>query len=322
MKKVKLLLKNIKKIKILVIGDIALDHYICGEAVKISPEAPVPVIHVNNDRYTAGMAANVVLNAISLGSKAELCGFTGQDNAGDCLINIIKSKGGIYDPYFRSSNISTLVKSRIIVGNQQICRFDREPSPKLYTIKDSKSLSLIEKKMDKIDAIIFSDYAKGTIEQKSADRLIHFARSKGLLIANDPKPNNNICLKNLDLMTPNWEEAVKLAGFQNNRYNNIFIKDVCKIIWKRFKPKYLVITLGSKGMLLSYKGKIIKRIPTFANQVFDVSGAGDSVIASLTLALVAGVNIYEAICFANTVAGIVVSQAGTATANPTQILNY
>ncbi|MCR5183543.1 MAG: D-glycero-beta-D-manno-heptose-7-phosphate kinase [Opitutales bacterium] len=317
----KAILEKISRLRILVVGDVMLDHYIHGDATRISPEAPVPVVAVSKDRYVTGGAANVALNIRSLGGNAVLCGLCGNDAAGTRLQTILGERGIEYPAAFCRDGLSTIIKSRVVVRNQQLCRIDREQAPADYALEAPEVLEKVFEEIDKADAVILSDYAKGTIDLRTLTTILERAGDK--LTALDPKPRRRLPFQNVGLITPNRSEAIELADLQNEiRGNDFPAEEVCRRIWEKHRPRELVVTLGADGMLLSREGKIQKRIPTFAREVFDVSGAGDTVIASLTLALAAGVELEAAAHFANTAAGIVVGKFGTATVTPEEILAF
>lgn len=317
------LLKKIRGRRVLVIGDVMLDHYVHGDATRISPEAPVPVVNVMRDRFVAGGAANVALNLRSLGAESVLCGLFGNDSAGADLGKIL-SDGGIVVPHvFRRDGIRTIIKSRVVVRNQQLCRIDREDAPASYALSAPEIHAALLEEIARADAVIISDYAKGTVDMPLIGNVLAAANSRGTLVALDPKPRRRLPFRDLGLITPNRSEAIELASIGDEISGNDFpAEEICRRIWEKHHPKALVITLGADGMLLSREGKVEKRIPTYAREVFDVSGAGDTVIASLTLALAAGASLENAAHFANTAAGIVVGKFGTATVSPEEILAF
>lgn len=318
----KTLLESIARLRVLVIGDIMLDHYIWGDAHRISPEAPVPVVSVERDTYVAGGAANVALNVRSIGAKVTVAGRFGRDEAGETLATILGEAGVVTSEALRDDSIPTIVKTRVIVRNQQLCRLDREQSPRTYALEADRTVTLLESTLQGVDAIIFSDYAKGLLTTETIQALVNRAKSSGAWLALDPKPRRQLSCDGLDLMTPNRTEALELAGLSWNPHDEYPAEGICQAIWNRYHPKHLVITLGAEGMLLSQSGKVDRIMPTYAQEVFDVSGAGDTVIAALTLALAAGATIEEAAHFANTAAGVVVAKLGTATASPEEILSF
>ncbi len=319
----KSLLEKLPSLRLLVVGDVMLDHYIHGDATRISPEAPVPVVNVVRDHHVAGGAANVALNIRSLGANVVLCGLCGDDEAGRKLCSILQAHGIEYPTEFCRNALDTIIKSRVIVRNQQLCRLDRELPPNSYVLTSGAAREKLFAELEKADALIISDYAKGAIDEEILSQLIAQAERCQLLVALDPKPRRRLAFKNVGLLTPNKVEAIELAEMQNEVLPGEFpAEEICARIWEKHRPKDLVITLGADGMLLSREGKVLKQIPTFAREVFDVSGAGDTVIASLTLALAAGETLEVAAQFANTAAGVVVGKFGTATVSPEEILAF
>jgi len=317
------LLAKFPKLRVVVVGDVMLDEYIFGEANRLSPEAPVPVVTFKKDKNVAGGSANVALNIVSFGAKAELCGWIGADAAGDRLRASLKKEKVTFDSRFVSKERSTIVKTRIIAGHQQLCRLDREATPPHYDLH-GKTLQWIKDKIVGSDALIFSDYAKGALNTELLSDLTQAAHKHGIFVALDPKPRRPLEVQDLDLLTPNWKEALEMAGYSPELPPMAIpsLPKIVEIIDQRYKPKNLVITLGEKGMLLRAPNEKIKIIKTFAREVFDVTGAGDTVIAALALALAAGATLDAAANFANTAAGVVVGKFGTATATPEEILNY
>lgn len=315
------LLEAIKNIKVVVLGDIILDHYIWGDATRISPEAPVPVVAIDHHSYVAGGAANVALNLVAIGAQAELCGIFGRDESGKKLQEILYERQIYLDPAFCVKDSPTITKSRVVVRQQQLCRLDQENAPSYYQINDQQ-IAVIEEKIKTADALIYSDYAKGIITPELAAHLTHFARKHDVFVAMDPKPRRGMHFTDIDLLTPNLKESLELAGIALEPFETFPEEEVCRIIKERFNPRQLVITMGAKGMLLCEDSTRRKAIPTYAREVFDVSGAGDTVIATLTAALATKAPLIEAAHFANTAAGVVVGKFGTATASPEEILTY
>ncbi|MBP3301756.1 MAG: D-glycero-beta-D-manno-heptose-7-phosphate kinase [Opitutales bacterium] len=319
----KALLQKIREKRILVVGDVMLDHYIHGDSTRISPEAPVPVVNVMRDRHVAGGAANVALNIRSLGASAVLCGLFGEDEAGFDLEKVMKEKSIEFPPSFRRAGIQTIIKSRVVVRNQQLCRIDREQPPSAYALTAPDVRAALLDEVSRADAVIVSDYAKGTIDMDLLSDVLAIAEKRGILVSLDPKPRRRLPFENIGLITPNRNEAIELADIGNEISGTDFpAEEICRRIWEKHHPKLLVITLGADGMLLSREGRVEKLIPTYAREVFDVSGAGDTVIASLTMALAAGADLETAAHFANTAAGIVVAKFGTATVSPEEILAF
>lgn len=308
---------RIKSLNILVIGDVMLDRYVIGEVKRISPEAPVPVLAVREEKSVAGGAANVALNLKALGANVETIGWFGNDERGDELFDILGRRNIGVDQEFRFSTAPTISKSRVTASNQQICRVDREASTECY----SPDLNLLGKditeKVKLADAVIISDYGKGFV----TNQLLKLVSVNAKFLAIDPKPSRLLQYAKPDLITPNRFEALELAGLSRESRDPFPQENVVVKIFEQFAPTMLAVTLGADGMLLAEDGEIDKIIPTSAQEVFDVSGAGDTVIAALTLGLVAGKDFQNAAEFANLAAGVVVGKVGTATVSPEEILS-
>jgi len=311
------LLQQIKGLRVLVIGDVMLDRYVIGEVNRISPEAPVPVLAVSEERSVAGGAANVALNLRSLGAAVEVIGWFGEDERGEELIDLLSQSDVSVDAQFRFSSAPTITKSRVTASNQQICRVDRESSPQYYLPDLEKLGGLIADKAESVDAVIVSDYGKGFV----SDDLLSLVRSSAQFLSVDPKPSRPLAYSQSDLLTPNRFEALELAGLSRETRCSFPGEEVVQKIFEKFSPRLLAITLGAEGMLLAKDGNILQTIPTAAREVFDVSGAGDTVIASLSLALAAGQPFERAAEFANLAAGVVVGKVGTANVSPVEILD-
>lgn len=311
------LLEQIKSLRILVIGDVMLDRYLIGEVSRISPEAPVPVLAVRDEQTVAGGAANVALNLKSLGAQVEAIGWFGKDDRGEELVKILEKKDIIVDPKFRFSTAPTISKSRLTASNQQICRVDREATTEQYNPDLSDFGKILFDKASLVDAVIVSDYGKGFI----TNELLSLVRKATKFLAVDPKPSRLLEYSGPDLLTPNRMEALELAGFSRETRGGFPEDQVVENIFNQYSPLMLAVTLGAQGMLLAKSGKVDRRIPTAAREVFDVSGAGDTVIASLTLALVGGKSFEQAAEFANLAAGVVVGKVGTATVSPQEIFD-
>ena len=311
------LLTRIKSLRVLVIGDVMLDRYVNGEVCRISPEAPVPVLTVREEKSLAGGAANVGLNAASLGAKVEVVGWFGNDPTGNELIGLLEAEGIAVERQANAAGIPTISKTRLMASNQQICRVDREEPAHRYQPDVSKIRDSLVAKASASDLVIISDYGKGFV----SNELIALLRSSSSFLAVDPKPSRLLDYSAPDLLTPNRNEALELAG--RSRFSHgAFPKDeIVAQIFEDFSPGKLAITLGSEGMLLAEAGKSLEMIPTAAREVFDVSGAGDTVIAALAMSLSSGSSFIESAHFANLAAGIVVGKVGTATVSPEEILS-
>lgn len=321
--KIQTLLESITGTRILVVGDVMLDHYVWGDASRISPEAPVPVVDVTRDTFAAGGAANVALNLASLAGPPVLAGWTGCDEGGERLEALLRDSGVERIGHFcRNEASMTIRKTRVMVRNQQLCRIDREMDAESYRIEAERDFGAIEKVADGARGILISDYGKGSVTEDLVGRLTHLGREMGIPVALDPKPRRRLQFKGVDLLTPNRSEALELAGLSPLARGAFPAEEVCARIYERHAPAHLVVTLGADGILLSEGGKVDQLIPTFARQVFDVSGAGDTVIASLLLGLSVGADLPSAARLANLAAGVVVGKVGTATVSPREILEY
>ena len=318
----KALLEKIKKLRVLVVGDAMLDHYVWGDVDRVSPEAPVPVVKVDHDSYAAGGAANVALNAAALEAEVALCSWIGKDDPGNRLINVLSEQGVKCEEAFVSDTSGTICKTRVMARNQQLCRVDRELSPEAYALNSVSELDALDARLEAADAVIVSDYGKGFVDQWLVERILRKRASPSVIVALDPKPRRRLNHKGVDLLTPNRSEALELAQLGKEDHSSFPAESICTAIHELYEPRYLAITLGGEGMLLSEGGQVGETIPTAAREVFDVSGAGDTVIASLALSLAAGASFRDAATLANAAAGVVVGKVGTATTDSEEILSY
>jgi len=313
----KAILDRIPHLHIGVMGDIMLDHYLWGEVSRISPEAPVPILEAHRDSYSLGGAANVARNLRAIGAQVTLIGTTGEDEPGERIAGLLADEAITLPSFCRCTGLASMVKTRILARHQQLCRVDREDNPDRYTLLGQTDPDTIRAALEGIDALILSDYGKGTLTAP----LIEIIQEMEIpLLSMDPKPRRRLEHRGMDLITPNRGEALVLAGL-SPEYGAAFpSEEVCRRIWEAHRPRLLAITLGAEGMLLSREGRIDQHLPTSAREVFDVSGAGDTVIATLTAALAAGAEWTEAAAFANLAAGVVVAKIGAAVAQPEEIL--
>ena len=318
----KALMEKIKKLRVLVVGDAMLDHYVWGDADRVSPEAPVPVVKVDRDSYAAGGAANVALNGAALGAEVALCSWIGEDDPGGRLSAVLSEQGVECEQAYLSPQKRTICKTRIMARNQQLCRVDRELPPEPYALNPESDFEALDARLATADAVIVSDYGKGFVDQSLVERILLKRSSPSVIVALDPKPRRRLNHKGVDLLTPNRSEALELAHLDKEDHAFFPAELICAAIHELYGPRYLAITLGSEGMLLSEGGEMGETIPTAAREAFDVSGAGDTVIASLALALAAGASFRDAAVLANAAAGLVVGKVGTATTDSEEILTY
>lgn len=308
-KKLKSITSRFKNKNILVIGDLILDHHISGSVERVSPEAPVPVVWANKEKFACGGAANVGLNLSSLGAKVSLCGVTGKDHFAKTLFSLM-SKGGICtDLIIKDNARPTTLKTRIIANHQQVVRVDWESLEFLSAKTNRLILNKVKKNLDKFDAVIIEDYGKGVINPLLLEELVKLCQAKKKIITVDPKEEHFDYYENVTALTPNLKEAQTVVNTKIR--NKSQLPFLGKIIMKRLNLKALLITLGEDGMML-FSGKESYHIPTAALEVFDVSGAGDTVISVFTLVLVSGGSYREAAVIANLAAGVVVGKLGAA----------
>jgi D-glycero-beta-D-manno-heptose-7-phosphate kinase len=319
------LLSKARKVRVLVVGDVMLDHFVWGHVSRISPEAPVPVVEFDRESFMPGGAANVARNLTALKAAAELFGAIGHDHAGNQLKWLLDQHQVGCHGLLAFATRQTSVKTRVIAHQQQLVRIDRETRDELDGRLTGKLLAAIEEKLASADAVIVGDYGKGVVTQPLLNTLKQICRARGIWLSLDPKPVHQLDLSGLSLITPNRKEAFELAGLpdRDRAFRPLADTNLLKaaeILLNRLKPALLLITLGDQGMLLCQRGQKPYHIPTVAQEVFDVSGAGDTVIASLTLAIAAGASPVEAAIFSNHAAGVVVEKVGTATVSPEELL--
>jgi len=311
--------------RVLVVGDVMLDQYIWGHVGRISPEAPVPVVEFERESFMPGGAANVARNVHTLGGHTELLSHVGRDESARKLRKLLTKQNIACSGLLASSARTTSIKTRIIAHQQQIVRVDRETRGAVDERDTSRLLAAIQHQLPNTDAVIVCDYGKGVVTQPLLDGLRQLCRARGVWLSFDPKPVHDLSLTGLSLLTPNRKEAFELAGVSDSTRTTDPLKDanlkrVAETLLMELNPALLLITLGDQGMLLCQRGRKPFHIPTVAREVFDVSGAGDTVIASFTLAIAAGASPVEAAIFSNYAAGVVVGKVGTATVTPAELI--
>jgi D-beta-D-heptose 7-phosphate kinase/D-beta-D-heptose 1-phosphate adenosyltransferase len=313
------------KTRILVLGDVMLDQFIWGGVSRISPEAPVPVVEFERESFIPGGAANVARNLTALNVPTELFGAIGTDEAGRRLQKLLAAQkigcGGLMKHAARH----TSVKTRIVAHKQQIVRIDRETRDGLDARLTGQLSGSLKSGLKGAAAVIVGDYGKGVVTQPLLDEIKSLCRARGVWLSFDPKPVHHLNLSGLSLITPNRKEAFELATLPDETKNPNPLADknlllVAERLLNKLQPAILLVTLGELGMLLCQRGQKPFHIPTVAQEVFDVSGAGDSVIATFTLAIAAGASPLEAAILSNHAAGIVVGKIGTATTSPEELL--
>ncbi|MDR2676933.1 MAG: D-glycero-beta-D-manno-heptose-7-phosphate kinase [Endomicrobium sp.] len=303
-----------KKQNILVIGDVMLDKFVWGKVKRISPEAPVPVVDVTKETVVLGGAANVANNITSLGANVFVVSVVGKDIAGDCIIKMFLEKKVDISYLIYDSDISTIVKTRIIAVSQQVVRVDKEPKKTFKYNVESRIIKNIEKLIPLVNAVVISDYGKGVITLRILKKIIYLAKKYCIPVTVDPKVEHFKKYKKVTLITPNEKEAVDGMNIKDKKiYDDITV--LGKKILKTLNSDSVLITRGEKGMMLIQSDNKVVNIPTRAKEVYDVTGAGDTVISVITLALAAKADFITAAEVANFAAGIVVGKLGTATTN-------
>jgi len=333
MKKLKSIISNFKKAKILVVGDVILDQYIWGTVERVSPEAPVPVVWGKSRTYVPGGAANVASNISALDGRATLVGVTGKDNHSGLLLSELKKRRIDTSGIFSSPGRQTIIKTRVIAGHQQVVRVDWEDAEPLTRELNAKILGFIKSKIKNFDAVIIEDYGKGVVNMQLLAELIALGRKHGLVITVDPKEDHFQYYRGVTAITPNRKELenairnLKIKDTENRfkiNTDRLFtgkdIDSAARQILEYLGLESILVTLGEQGMKLFEKSGRITHIPTRAQEVFDVSGAGDTVIGTFTLALCSGATKLEAAHIANFAAGIVVGKVGTATVGRLELL--
>ena len=324
-KRVQRLLTAATKTRVLVVGDVMLDQFIWGSVARISPEAPVPVVDFSHESFMPGGAANVARNLTALAVPTELFGTVGNDStSGQLRVLLSQQQIGCHG-LVASATRRTSLKTRIVAHQQQVVRIDRETRDDLDAALTKSLLSRIRTKLSKADAVIVCDYGKGVVTQPLLDEIKRLCRESGVWLSLDPKPVHHLNLNGLSLITPNRKEAFELADLPDDTRNANPLADknlllAAERLLNELRPAVLLITLGESGMLLCQRGQKPFPIPTVEQEVFDVSGAGDTAIASFTLAIAAGASPLEAAIISNHAAGIVVGKVGTATTSPEELL--
>lgn len=316
--KLQKIVSHFKDKKILVIGDLILDEFIWGKVSRISPEAPVPVVWVKDESFMPGGASNVANNINSLGGKAYLVGVVGSDERAAILKGELEHKGVNIDGIISDPERPTILKTRVIAHQQQVVRIDREKVDPLKNGLMKKIAGFITDVIDEMDGLIVEDYGKGLITPKLLDKIVPLAKKKKKVIAVDPKVEHFSYYRGITLITPNSAEASRAAGFDIKDRKTL--KRAGAELLKRLKARIVLVTLGEDGMMVFEQGRAPKKIETVAQEVFDVSGAGDTVISTYTLSLVSGANAIQASHIANCAAGIVVGKIGIAVVSRDEVI--
>lgn len=314
------LLRKLPECKIVVLGDVMLDEFIWGDVTRISPEAPVPVVDIRRESTHLGGAANVLANLVALGSKASVVGVVGDDFAGERIRSSVhdRSPAQAGGSLVIDKSRPTTIKTRIIAQHQMIVRADREHRTPITGETEAQIIKAVRAALADAQALIVSDYDKGVVTPRVLKEVLPDAyRRMPVLI--DPKLRNFEAYSPATLITPNHHEALRMAGLEEDTDEGL--RMVARAIRQRLSCDAVLITRGDRGMMLIEGDRDPINVQTVAREVFDVTGAGDTVIAALAAALAAGASMAEAAVLANHAAGIVVGKLGTATANTEEVLD-
>jgi D-beta-D-heptose 7-phosphate kinase / D-beta-D-heptose 1-phosphate adenosyltransferase len=309
----KVTLPDFEKARVLVVGDVMLDRYWSGPTGRISPEAPVPVVKVEHNEERPGGAANVALNVAALGAHSILLGLTGQDEAATVLADKLTSVG-VESDFVRLAEFPTITKLRILSRNQQLLRLDFEEG--FHGVDPSPLLTRTQAALSRVDVLILSDYGKGALS--AVQQMIALAREAGIPVLVDPKGTDFEKYRGATLLTPNMSEFEAVVGKVRDEQD--LVKKGLELV-QRFELAALLVTRSEHGMTLIQAGEDELHLPAQAHEVFDVTGAGDTVIGTLATALAAGKSLAESCALANTAAGIVVGKLGTSTVSPIELAN-
>jgi rfaE bifunctional protein kinase chain/domain len=310
--------------KILILGDVGVDEYILGEVRRLSPEAPVPILDVEGEDIRLGLAANVAQNVKSLGGEPVLVSVVGQDIGAELLSNLFKKNSIDISNLVVDLSRPTTRKTRVMAKHHHLVRVDREIRKVISNETELKVLARVKQLISSVDAVVIEDYAKGVISRHVLQETVKMAKANGKKVFVDPhQTNSGDFYSGVDLVKPNFTESIALSGldFDELRDDPTKLIDLGRAVQKRTGAKEVVMTLGKDGMIIFADAQIIQ-VPTFARQVFDVTGAGDTVIAALTLGIVSGLPITEACMLANFAAGVVVAQVGCVPCTTLDLKNY
>lgn len=316
-KRAEALIENFPQRNILVLGDLMLDEYLFGQVSRISPEAPVPVVEVSQEKYLLGGAANVAWNIASLGAKVVPVGVVGRDRPRQTIVaefarRKISRAGLVVD-----AKRHTTIKTRIVAHHQQVVRVDREHRQDLSPDSEDKVLARLKRLIPSCDAVLIEDYNKGLITSRVLAGALELSRRNRKIVTVDPKFNHFLDFTGVTLFKPNLLETERALGVKISGQADML--KAGRMLMARLKAQAVLITAGEKGMYLITGGRAVQHIPTTAREVYDVSGAGDTVIAVLTLALASGASFLEASVLANHAAGVEVSKFGVAAVSPDEL---
>ncbi len=306
------------KPNILVIGDLMLDHYIWGDSTRLSPEAPVPIVNIKEESVTLGGAANVIQNLVSLGARVTVAGVTGNDDMGEQLIGLLDNEGINTNTVIKDHNRTTTVKTRVLVGNHQLVRLDREVTANLSSTLEDDLIDRVTSCISEADMIVLSDYNKGLFSPVITQRIIEIANHLDKKVIIDPKGLDYKKYKGAFIIKPNRKELAEAA--KSEHINSIdTLKAAAEVIFEQTEVPYLVVTLSEQGMVILNR-ETHTELPVKATEVFDVTGAGDTVLAAMVYFLSRGLSLEESCELANHAAAIVIRRLGSATTTIEEII--
>lgn len=319
LKRLNEILEGFNRVKIAVVGDMMLDEYLIGKVNRISPEAPVPVVNIEEERFVLGGASNVANNLCMLEGNVLVYGVIGEDTNGDKFLTELKNKNIDCSGIVKDNSRPTIIKSRVLSQGQQLLRLDWEKDTNISEEIQNKIIENITKNIENIDAILLSDYNKGVLTKYVSEEIIKLAKKHNKKVLVDPKPQNFKNYVGATSMTPNRKEILDYFGMKRFNSENEIAETMSKLK-EELQLENVVLTRSEEGVSLFEKEH--KRIPTVAREVYDVTGAGDTFISTFLLSLCAGANLYESGVIANMASGIVVAKIGTATATKEEILDF
>ncbi len=311
------LIRRFRGCRVLVAGDLMLDHFVWGDVSRISPEAPVPVVRVTGESFRLGGAANVMSNLCALGGSVFACGIVGEDGAGRELLRMLAEIGVDTAGVCRGRDIQTIRKTRVLAQQQQMVRLDREQADAGASRAAALARGHLVANLGSADVVILSDYGKGLITPQLLDMLARLRERRPFVLVIDPKDVNFAHYGSASLVTPNRDEASRASGIEIR--DRASLEKAGRELVRRWRAEAVLITRGEQGMSLFAAGLPTRHFPTVARRVFDVTGAGDTVVATCALAMAAGADLPTAAVLANHAAGLVVGEVGTATVSAAQL---
>lgn len=309
--------------KILVIGDVGVDEYVMGAVKRISPEAPVPVLEVEGEDKRLGLAANVAQNVVSMGGEVKLVSVIGSDDGAEILRGLLRKSGVSYEYLVSDAQRPTTRKTRVMTGQHHLVRVDHEVRRQLSAESEKALLSVVEHNLKDADVVVLEDYAKGLLSQQLVEKIVQLSHKNGKLLMVDPHQTKFADFyKGVDLIKPNYNEALALTGIHEDAIEDQSerVLHVGRTLQKMTGARQVVLTQGKDGMTI-FSQNDVTRVPTFAKKVFDVTGAGDTVIAALALGVAAGLPLSEACMIANFAAGVVVGKIGCVPCEVQELVN-